>query len=116
MLVLKNFDQIFIFRPYVDFRKGTKCLASIVQDEMKLDPFQKYLFLFCNQHRNKIKALYWDKNGFALWYKCLEQEKYKWPYHLEAETFSVNMKALNNFLLGLNPWEVPHKKVNYTSI
>jgi hypothetical protein len=83
---------------------------------MQLDPFQKYLFLFCNQHRDRIKALYWDSNGFAMWYKFLEQEKYKWPHHIDAETIVINVKNLNRFLSGLNPWEVPHKKVNYFSV
>lgn len=114
MITLSRFDYIYIFRPFVDFRKGSRGLAGIVQDEMHLNPFEKYLFLFCNRNRNRIKILYWDETGFALWYKCLEQNKYKWPVHLEEETVKVDLKKLKRFLAGLDPWQVPHQKLNYS--
>jgi len=43
MLSPNKFDHIYFFRPYIDFRKGHRGLAGIVQDEMKLNPFEKYL-------------------------------------------------------------------------
>ncbi len=116
MLHLNKFKQIYLYRPYIDFRKGARSLASIVQDEMNLDPFQKYLFLFCNQVRNRLKVLYWDDSGFALWYKHLEEGKFKWPHHLEDINILTQSNQLRQFLSGLNPWEQPHKKLNYTSI
>ncbi|OFZ59475.1 MAG: hypothetical protein A2381_09385 [Bdellovibrionales bacterium RIFOXYB1_FULL_37_110] len=114
MLSPNKFDHIYFFRPYIDFRKGHRGLAGIVQDEMKLNPFEKYLFIFCNKHRDRIKALYWDNTGFVLWYKCLEKEKFRWPSHLEEETIVLGPKVLKQFLQGFNPWELPHKKLNFT--
>lgn len=116
MLSLSQFDQVYLYRPFVDFRKGIFGLASFVQEVMELDPFGKYLFLFCNRKKDRIKALYWDETGFALWYKCLEAERFKWPYHLEEDQVVVDVKKLQSFLLGLDPWQRPHKKLHYSSV
>ena len=113
MINIKKFDNIFFYKPFVDFRKGIYGLCSIVQDDMKLNPFNKYLFLFSNSKRNKIKALYWDKTGFAMWIKYLEEDKYKWPVHLEDDVLKVNIKKFDDFLIGFNPWQIPHKKKEY---
>ncbi len=113
LLRLNYFDAIYLYRPTVDFRKGIVGLAAIVQDEMNLSPFKKSLYLFSNRHHNKLKALYWDKTGFALWYKILEEDRFKWPKHLKDENIIVDTKKLESFLSGLNPWQVEHKKINY---
>ena len=83
---------------------------------MDLSPFDKSLYLFSNRHHNKIKALYWDTTGFALWYKILEKDRFKWPHHLNDENIIVDVKKLEAFLKGLNPWELPHEKLNYEKI
>lgn len=53
-------------------RKAIDGLASIVQNNFKLDPFSNLLFLFCGHKRNRLKALYWGDDGFVLLYKRLE--------------------------------------------
>ena len=116
MFNVKDFDNIYFYRPVVDFRKGINGLCGVVQDEMNLNPFEKYLFVFCNSKRNKIKALYWDQTGFALWLKALEEEKYCWPLHLEEDVLKIDIKKLNNFLIGFNPWQVGHKKLNFSYV
>ena len=116
LLQLKLFQNIYIYRPIVDFRKGIIGLASIVQDEMNLSPFDSSLFLFSNRHHNKLKALYWDSTGFALWYKILEQDRFKWPKHLVEENVTVDVVKLEEFLQGLNPWQVPHKELDYDKV
>ncbi len=113
MISIKQFDQIYFYRPHIDFRKGILGISAIVQDQMNLDPFGQYLFLFINSKHTKIKALYWDKTGFALWMKYLEEDTFRWPSHLDSEVFEVNVNKLQKFLLGFNPWQIPHKEKQY---
>ena len=116
MINIKQFDHIFFYRPYIDFRKGINGLCAIVQDQMGLNPFEKYLFIFANSKHNKIKALYWDRTGFAMWIKYLDGDKFKWPMHLAEDNLVVDVKELNKFLIGFNPWQIPHKEKKYKYI
>ncbi|MDH5580786.1 MAG: IS66 family insertion sequence element accessory protein TnpB [Bdellovibrionales bacterium] len=113
MRSLKDFDNIYLYRPFADFRKGIYGLAGIVQDQMMLAPIENHLFIFCNRARNRVKLLYWDQSGFALWYKILEKEKFLWPDHFDTDAISVTSKEIDRFLKGFNPWQVPHQKLNY---
>lgn len=113
MLNLKLFEKIYFYCPHVDFRKGMYGLSVIVQDEMNLDPFKKYLFLFSNSKRNKIKALYYDKNGFAMWVKYLIEDKFFWPKNYPQEVLVVENKQFNDFLNGLNPFQIPFKEKKF---
>ena len=51
----------------------------MVQQRFKPDPFTNTLFLFCGRRRDRIKGLYWEKDGFILLYKRLERGAYQWP-------------------------------------
>ena len=66
-------DQVYIACGYTDLRKGIDGLARLVQQQFELDPFTNTLFLFCGRRRDRIKGLYWEKDGFILLYKRLEQ-------------------------------------------
>ena len=61
--------DIYLYIDIVDFRKSINGLIVVVEQDMKLNPFRDALFVFCNKKRDKVKILYWDKTGFALWYK-----------------------------------------------
>lgn len=56
------------------------------------------VFLFTNKQCDKIKVLYWDKTGFALWYKRLEKAKYKWPSKERNEVFTLTQFELDRLL------------------
>ncbi|WP_139310411.1 IS66 family insertion sequence element accessory protein TnpB, partial [Photobacterium proteolyticum] len=70
---------IYLYREFVDFRKSINGLAALVESETDLSLDSGALFLFTNKQRDKMKVLYWDNTGFALWYKRLEKDKFKWP-------------------------------------
>lgn len=59
-------DRVYIACGYTDLRRGIDGLAAIVQQQFNLDPFTNTLFLFCGRQRDRIKALYWEGNGFVL--------------------------------------------------
>ena len=72
-------ERIYIACGYTDLRRGIDGLAGLVQQQFRLDPFTNTLFLFCGRRRDRIKAQYWEGNGFLLLYKRLEQGVYQWP-------------------------------------
>ena len=71
--------HVYIACGYTDIRKGIDGLAVLVQQHFQLDPCSDALFLFCGRKRDRIKALYWEGDGFVLLYKRLENGKYQWP-------------------------------------
>ena len=73
MLSLPASVRIFAACARVDFRKGFDGLVQIVRDHFGDDPLSGHLYLFCNARRNRLKILVWDRNGFWLFYKRLEQ-------------------------------------------
>ena len=80
--MLKDFSgaaHIYIACGYTDLRKGIDGLSLLVEQSFSLDPFSDSLFLFCGKRNDRIKALYWDTDGFVLLYKRLERGQYQWP-------------------------------------
>ena len=77
---------VYLHRDPVDFRKSINGLSIIVDQVMELDLISPSLFVFCNRSRDKLKVLYWDQTGFALWYKRLESDKFKWPRKHDQST------------------------------
>ena len=76
--------RIFIRPGKTDLRKAINGLAVLVEQQMQGEVFSGNVYLFCNQERKLIKALWWDKSGFWLCQKRLEQAKFPWPKTVEA--------------------------------
>jgi transposase len=85
-----------------DMRKSIDGLAAIVSLEFKLDLFDDSLFVFCNRGRNKLKILYWDTNGFWLYYRRLERGRFAWPESSRYGTISVSRRQLRWLLDGFS--------------
>lgn len=79
--MLKNMtaDNIYIVCGHTDMRKSIDGLAAIIQQQYQLDLFNSSAFLFCGRHRNRLKVLLWEDDGFLLLYKRLENGKFNWP-------------------------------------
>ena len=74
---------VYIACGYTDLRRGIDGLANLVQSQFQMDPFQRALFLFCGRRRDRLKALYWEGDGFLLLYKRLESGSFQWPRSTE---------------------------------
>jgi len=72
-------ERIFIACGYTDMRCGIDGLAAQIKQSFKLDPYDNSLFLFCGRRADRIKALYYEGDGFLLLYKRLEAGRYQWP-------------------------------------
>ena len=79
MLTSGHSLKVYIDTGYTDMRKSINGLSILVADQLELDPLSGHLFAFCNRRRDITKILYWDRNGFCLFQKRLEKNKFKWP-------------------------------------
>ena len=102
--MLKDFtgsEHIYIACGHTDLRKGIDGLSLLVQQSFSLDPFSDSLFLFCGKRNDRIKALYWEGDGFVLLYKRLERGRFQWPRtaeqvrELSAQQYRWLMEGLN---------------------
>ena len=116
---------IYIAQEPVDFRLGINGLSTMVEATLKFDPFSRNLFCFVNKRRNQIKVLYWQRSGFCLWLKRLEEEKFKWPVHLpplqsaspRPPVVTLSEDQFLWLLEGLDLKQLkPHRALEYRSV
>jgi len=93
--------HVYVSFEVVDFRRGLDGLLSLIQSTFGVLPQADYLFLFCDGSRKKIKALWWDKNGFILLYKRLEVGKFQFPKIREGK-IELNRLQLECLLSGMS--------------
>jgi transposase len=94
---LGDLDQGLRVRVYLctsptDMRKGFDTLAVLVRDSLGYDPLSGHLFLFVGRRRDRLKILYWDRDGYALWYKRLEKGTFRMPV-TKPDATSIQLKA-----------------------
>jgi transposase len=79
MLSLPPSIRIFLCTADVDLRKSFDGLAQMVRQFLGGDPLSGHLFVFRNKRRDRLKLLYWDGDGLAIWYKRLEKGSFRFP-------------------------------------
>jgi transposase len=84
--------RIYLCTSPADMRRGFDTLAVIVREFLGHDPLSGHLFLFVSRSKDRLKVLYWDADGFALWYKRLEEGTFRVPAVAGSGT-SVELKA-----------------------
>lgn len=84
--------KIYLCTSPTDMRKGFNTLAALVKEFLGQDPLSGHLFLFVGRSKDRLKILYWDADGFALWYKRLEEGSFRQP-RVRSEDASVELKA-----------------------
>ena len=79
MISLPHLVRVFLHARPTDLRKGFDALSGLVTTAFGQDPTSGHLFLFVNRRRDRIKILYWDRDGLAIWYKRLETGSFQLP-------------------------------------
>jgi transposase len=109
--------MVYVCREAIDFRKGRRALAVLVESQLQLDPFSSQLYVFGNRRRTGVKILYWERNGFCLWQKPLEAERFHWPKSAPQEVLTITGQALNWLLDGYDISRMkPHKSLCFSSV
>jgi transposase len=102
MLTSVHSLKVYIDTGYTDMRKSINGLSILVADQLELDPLSGHLFAFCNRRRDIIKILYWDRNGFCLFQKRLEENRFKWPEKTAGGVLHIHGHELSWLLDGLS--------------
>jgi transposase len=111
----RGIARVYLHRAPVDMRKQIDGLAILAKDVIQQDPTSGTLFGFINARRNKLKLLVWEKNGFIVWYKRLEKDKFHWPRRSEEAVITLTGEQLNWLLDGYDVWRMkPHDVLRFS--
>lgn len=121
MRPVSYFPKILLYVGRVDFRKSIDGLAAIAEVSMGVSPFSDTLFVFVSRCKRRMKVLYWDRTGFALWQKRLEKERYCFPRSMhklvEPTTMSLSQSQLEMLLEGIDVFKIkPHASLSFTCV
>jgi transposase len=92
-------------------RRSFDGLHALVRDHLKLDAFAGHLYLFANRRKDRLKILYWDRSGFAIWAKRLEAGVFAIPSgEASATRFEITVEELGALLSGIDLSTAPRRK------
>jgi transposase len=110
MLALSDSYRYFLYRPAADMRKSFYSLAALVREQMQGDPLSGDIFIFLSRRRNHIKLLHWERDGFALYSKRLEEGTYELPIQAKEGSFLISHQELLLILEGISLQQVRYRK------
>lgn len=93
--------RVYLHRAAVDFRLHINGLAALVEQALGLNPFAAALYVFGNRRRNRIKILGFDRSGFWLLTKRLEEQRFVWPQADEV-VIELTVEQLHWLLEGID--------------
>ncbi len=103
--------KIYLHREPIDMRKSYDGLFGIVKNELSMDVRNGGLFMFINLKRNRVKLMYWDKDGIAIWQKRLERGSLQHPQPTgNAKHLEIDTSELNLLLSGIDLASVKRRK------
>lgn len=93
--------RIFVAAAPTDMRRSFDRLAAMVTEILKENPLSGHLFVFRGRRGDRVKILYWERGGFAIWYKRLEEGTFKFPER-DAASFEIEAAELALLLEGID--------------
>lgn len=98
MLALSHSCRYYLYRSAADMRFGIHSLAGLVENELGFNPMNGDVFVFLGKRPNQIRLLQWDRDGFAMYVKKLEQGTFEWP---KGEETLISSHQLTLLLQGV---------------
>lgn len=96
MLSIPRATRVFLATGHTDMRKGFDGLFALVENVIREDPFSGHLFVFRNRRRDRLKVLWWDRDGLAIFYKRLESGSYQFPMDASVKGSVVKSTVSND--------------------
>jgi transposase len=111
MLAISSLVKIFLHAEPIDMRKSFDGLFGIIKSDLQLDARDGGVFMFLNLRRNRIKLIYWDRDGLAIWMKRLEKGCYQRPLRLpDGKHVMVDPEELQSILSGIDLSSIKKRK------
>ncbi len=93
MLSLPPSVRLFVATQPIDGRKGPDSLMVLVRDVLRHDPLSGHLFIFFSKRSDRVRVVYWDRNGYAMWTKRLEKGRFHPAFVKDGPLSSVSIEA-----------------------
>ena len=111
MLSILPNTKISLCTSPVDMRKSFNGLLGVVRNTLDADPLDQHLFVFLNRTNTLAKILYWDGDGFAIWYKRLETGTFRFPSRTgDSNSIEITRSGLSMILEGIDLSQLPKRK------
>jgi transposase len=111
MIHLPASVRVYLCLSPCDMRKSFDSLHALVREQLELDAFAGHLFVFVSRRRDRLKILYWDRDGFALWAKRLEEGTYAAPWAEGGELRrEITAQELGALLSGIDLRQAERRK------
>lgn len=105
MLSLSELVRIYVCLAPTDMRKSFDTLAAVVREGLGYDPLSGHLFMFRSRRGDRVKLLWWDRDGLTLYYRRLEQGTFRFPTTDDptARSIEISSQELSLILWGIDP-------------
>jgi len=112
MIHLPASVRVYVCLTPCDMRKSFDSLHALVREHLELDAFAGHLFVFASRRRDRIKILYWDRDGFAVWSKRLEEGTYALPFgeDVSERRREITAQELGALLSGIDLQHASRRK------
>jgi len=112
VISLPSQTRVFLCTQDTDMRKSFNSLQSVIRSAMHLNPLSGYLFVFKNKRADRIKCVFWDNSGYAMFYKVLQKGTFQFPdlEHVSSAGLEIEPATLHLILDGIDLRSVRHRQ------
>jgi transposase len=108
--------RVYLCVSPVDGRKQAAGLALLIEQSLGKSVFEAALYVFANRRRDRVRIVYWERNGLCYWSKRVEKQQFVWPSDSSGATVTMNGRELNALLDGFDVWSRGHRTLEIRRI